>query len=206
MSVKLKVMQGANAGKEIKVSKEQFVIGRGDDCHLRAKSDAISRRHCILVLNQNQVLLRDLGSKNGSYVNGDRVEGERVLKSGDNLKFGPLEFQIVIDVGIPNGEKRPRVANVKEAAARTFDSSVVDEDVSAWLEELDEIDKVRKAADPDVRQFKPEASEGTTIDNLDTKEVAAASDATQAEYARRYQDFKNEAARKETARQASSSA
>lgn len=179
MSVKLRVLHGANAGKEIKIPKEQFVIGRGEDCHLRPKSDAISRRHCILVVSQTQVVLRDLGSKNGTYVNGDRVEGERVLKSGDNLKIGPLEFQIVIDVGLPNGEKRPRVTNVKEAAARTFDSSVVDEDVSAWLEELDEIDKVRKAADPDTRQFKLEPGEEAAIEDADTKEVPSASDNTQ---------------------------
>jgi len=75
----------------------------------------------------------------------------------------------------------PEFSDVKEAAARTFDSSVVDEDVSAWLEELDEIDKVRKAADPDVRQFKPDLAESNTVDDLDTKEVQAASDVTKIE-------------------------
>src|SRR5262245_49005347 len=105
MSVKLKVTDGASAGKEIKITREQFVIGRGEDCHLRPKSDAISRRHCILVLSQGGgVILRDLGSKNGTYVNEERVEGDRTLKSGDKLKVGPLEFQIVIDVGLGNGE------------------------------------------------------------------------------------------------------
>lgn len=171
MAVKLVVTQGANAGKEIKIAKEQFVIGRGEDCHLRPKSDAISRKHCIIVINPSQVVLRDLGSKNGTYVNDERVEGERVLKSGDNLKIGPLDFQIMIDVGLGNGEKRSRVANVKEAAARTFDSSVVDEDVSAWLGELDEIDRVRKSADPDTRQFKLEETERVTLEETSAKEL-----------------------------------
>lgn len=179
MAVKLIVLQGANAGKEIKIPKEQFVIGRGEDCHLRPKSDAISRRHCIVIVNQSQVVLRDLGSKNGTYVNGDRVEGDRVLKGGDHLKVGPLEFQVMIDVGLGNGEKRSRVTNVKEAAARTFDSSVVDEDVSAWLDELDSIDKIRKAADPDTRQFKLEETERVTLEESDTKELPVNKDLTQ---------------------------
>lgn len=173
MFVKLKVQHGANAGKEIKIPGPQFVIGRGEDCHLRPKSDAISRRHCILILSPSQVVIRDLGSKNGTHVNGDRVEGDRVLKAGDNLKIGPLEFEVLIDIGL-GGEKRPRVTNVKEAAARTFDSSVVDEDVTSWLGELDEIDKVRKAADPETRQFKLEETERIPADDdTSTKELPA---------------------------------
>ena len=158
MVVKLRVMHGPSAGKEIKIPDNQFVIGRGDDCHLRPKSDAVSRQHCIIVVNDSQVLVRDMQSKNGTYVNGDRVEGDRIVKVGDHLKVGPLEFEMVIDYGLA-GDKRPSVTTVQEAAARTFDASVLDTDVSSWLEESDTKDKAQRAADPETRQFRMNASE-----------------------------------------------
>lgn len=132
MLAKLKVIHGASAGKEIKITCSPFVIGRADECHLRPKSDAISRRHCELIVQGDQLILKDLGSKNGTEVNGDRVQGERPLKLGDHLKMGPLEFEVLIDVGF-TGQKNSRVESVQDAVARTGESSVVDSDISAWL-------------------------------------------------------------------------
>ena len=79
MRVKLRVMQGAQAGREVVIPVSEFLIGRGEECHLRPRSDAISRNHCAIVVTENQVIVRDLGSKNGSYVNDKRVEGEQVV-------------------------------------------------------------------------------------------------------------------------------
>jgi pSer/pThr/pTyr-binding forkhead associated (FHA) protein len=132
MLAKLKVIHGASAGKEIKITCSPFVIGRADECHLRPKSDAISRRHCELIVQGDQLILRDLGSKNGTEVNGDRIQGERPLKLGDHLKMGPLEFEVLIDVGF-TGQKNSKVESVQDAVGRTGESSVVDSDISAWL-------------------------------------------------------------------------
>jgi len=160
MVVKLKVMHGPSAGKEIKIPKALFAIGRADECHLRPKSDAISRRHCEIEIKEAQAVVRDCGSKNGTYVNGDRVVGDRVLKPGDHLKVGPLEFEVVLEVGI-TGDKRPKVQDVKDAAMRTSDSSVIDSDISSWLE--DEIHRPKPSKPPgvdsDTRQFKLEETD-----------------------------------------------
>lgn len=158
MVVRLKVMHGPSAGKEIKISKAPFVIGRQDDCHLRPKSDAISRRHCELVFGESQVIIRDLGSKNGTYVNGDRVVGDRVLKLGDHLKVGPLEFEVQFDVGL-SSEKRPKVAGVKDAALRSSDSSFGDADVSSWLDEPTAAGRSRPPVESETRQFKLEETD-----------------------------------------------
>jgi pSer/pThr/pTyr-binding forkhead associated (FHA) protein len=158
MVVRLKVMHGPSAGKEIKISKAPFVIGRQDDCHLRPKSDAISRRHCELVFGESQVIIRDLGSKNGTYVNGDRVAGDRVLKLGDHLKVGPLEFEVQFDVGL-SSEKRPKVAGVKDAALRSSDSSFGDADVSSWLDEPAVAGRARPPIESETRQFKLEETD-----------------------------------------------
>jgi predicted component of type VI protein secretion system len=78
-------------------------------------------------------ILRDRGSRYGTYVNGERVAGERELKLGDVLKIGPLQFEIEIAHGI-GGKKRPAVADLKEAAARTAQSSSSSKfDVADWL-------------------------------------------------------------------------
>lgn len=170
MIVKLKVTHGPSAGKEIKIPRAQFLIGRGDECSLRPKSDAVSRKHCLLLVETSQVLLRDLGSKNGTYVNGDRVQGDRVLKPGDHLKVGPLEFDVLIDYGL-GGDKLPKVGSVAEAAARTFDSSASDADVSSWLEEADELEKARRTVDPETRQFKLEETDRVALSDAATTEV-----------------------------------
>lgn len=158
MVVRLKVIHGPSAGKEIKIAKAPFVIGRQDDCHLRPKSDAISRRHCELVFSESQVIARDLGSKNGTYVNGDRIVGDRVLKLGDHLKVGPLEFEVLFDVGL-SSEKRPKVAGVKDAAMRSGDSSFGDADVSSWLDEPAVSGRSRPPVESETRQFKLEETD-----------------------------------------------
>ncbi len=139
MEVKLIVATGKSAGKEIPVAGPKFLIGRSEDCHMRPTSDQVSRHHCVLLIEGGDVLIRDLGSKNGTLVNGERVRTERELKMGDRISIGPLEFEVrlIVDVG---GKKRPKVKSIEEAAARTLESSSSgsDDDVADWLMDNDE--------------------------------------------------------------------
>lgn len=96
MRVKLKVLVGSSVGKEIPVPVSRFLIGRGDDCHMRPKSDAISRNHCAILVKEDCVVIRDLNSRNGTYVNGERIQGDCELKAGDKIGIGKLEFEAVI--------------------------------------------------------------------------------------------------------------
>jgi pSer/pThr/pTyr-binding forkhead associated (FHA) protein len=148
-------MQGAQAGREVIIPVTEFLIGRGEECHLRPRSDAISRRHCVVAVNDNQVVLRDLGSKNGSYVNGERVEGSRELHAGDLLQVGPLQFELVVEHRL-GGQKRPAARDVKEIAARTASSGLESEDldIARWLEEGDDAQTSEALASPETRQFR----------------------------------------------------
>lgn len=133
MDLKLKVLDGKNAGKEIPVQVSKFIIGRAEDCHLRPGSDLISRHHCVVVVDEGYVGVRDFGSKNGTFVNDERVVGERELKAGDRLSVGPLHFEIHVAHGLA-AKKRPPVADIKEAAARTAKDAAQDPmDVTQWL-------------------------------------------------------------------------
>lgn len=138
MEVRLKVLVGKNAGQELPVPGPKFFIGRAEDCQLRPRSDLISRHHCVLLIEENFVAIRDFGSKNGTVVNGERVVGEHELKNGDHLTIGPLEFEIVVPVPVP-AKKRPKVESVKEAAARTAEAHGHHDklDVSQWLSDGD---------------------------------------------------------------------
>ncbi|WP_372894497.1 FHA domain-containing protein [Stieleria sp.] len=158
MQVKLRVMTGSHEGTEIPISGDKFLIGRSESCQLRPKSDSISRKHCILVIRDGRLLIQDLKSRNGTYVNEKRLPSDRakILSAGDSLKIGKLLFEVVIEHGL-KGAKKPQVADIGEAAARTVqdsDSRFEEVDVTGWLDEADQIDRVRKLSDPDTRQFR----------------------------------------------------
>jgi pSer/pThr/pTyr-binding forkhead associated (FHA) protein len=133
MDLKLRVTQGKNVGQEVAVPGKMFLIGRAEDCHLRAGSDLISRHHCVIIVENDYLAVRDFGSKNGTSVNGERVAGECELKHGDQLRVGPLEFVVQVSQGALGGKKKPPVHDAKEAAARTAAASDDDGDVSKWL-------------------------------------------------------------------------
>ncbi len=133
MDLKLKVLEGKSAGQEIPVRGKKFFIGRAEDCHLRPGSDLISRHHCVLLIEDGYIGVRDFGSKNGTYINDERVVGERELKAGDRLSVGPLRFEVRVDHGLA-AKKRPPVVDIKEAASRAAQDASKDQlDVDNWL-------------------------------------------------------------------------
>lgn len=159
MQVTLKVLSGSHEGRELSVSGEKFLIGRSESCQLRPKSESVSRKHCIIVLKDNRVLIQDLKSRNGTYVNDKRLPTDKakVLAGGDHLRVGKLNFEVVIEHGL-QAPKKPEVADIGDAAARTVeagshDSRFEEVDVDSWLNEADQIDRVRKLSDPETRQF-----------------------------------------------------
>ncbi len=134
MDMKLKVLEGKNAGKEIPVKAKKFLIGRAEDCHMRPGSELISRHHCAILVEEGYLGIRDFGSKNGTFVNDERVVGERELKTGDRLAIGPLKFEIHVAHNI-GAKKQPPVEDVKDAVTRTATNAAKDPlDISEWLE------------------------------------------------------------------------
>ncbi len=132
MEVRLKVLVGANTGQELTVPGPRFFIGRAEDCQLRPRSDLISRHHCALMIEDAVVVVRDFGSKNGTFVNDERVDAEIELRTGDRLKVGPLEFEVSIGATAAS-KKKPKVESVKEAAVRTVKSSGGEVDIAQLL-------------------------------------------------------------------------
>ena len=118
MSVQLVVASGSRAGQPIPILGDRFVIGRAEDCHLKARSELISRYHCEIFLKDGSVFTRDMGSKNGVFLNENQILETRELKNGDKLAVGPLEFFVHITVDMKT-QKSAKVNSVSEAVART---------------------------------------------------------------------------------------
>src|SRR5258707_219881 len=97
MKLSLVVAQGVHEGKVIPIPVPQFLIGRDEGCQLRPSSPAVSKKHCGLFVKGLQVFANDLGSTNGTFINGQPIAGETEVKDGDHLKVGPLEFTVKLD-------------------------------------------------------------------------------------------------------------
>ncbi len=135
--MKLVVLAGAKTGAAVPIKKDRFIIGRGKDCTLRAGSEAISRNHCELLVTESGVTVRDMGSRNGTYVNDEKIEGVKTLSNGDKLRIGPLEFRYEAE-GELKQAKAPKVKSVGEAVARTAAKATkepqnFEDDISDWL-------------------------------------------------------------------------
>ena len=87
---------GKLEGQVVEIKLPQFLVGRDPQCHLRPASALISKRHCALIQREGKAFIRDFDSTNGTFVNDERVEGERELKHDDQLKIGPLLFSVRI--------------------------------------------------------------------------------------------------------------
>jgi predicted component of type VI protein secretion system len=150
MKLKLVVLAGAKEGLEIPLKKDKFLIGRSKECALRAGSEAISRRHCAIVRTEQGYTVRDLGSRNGTYVNDERITKEVPLKDGNELRVGPLKFRIAAaesKAAAPGASagsapaktdtprRQPPIKGVADVVERTISlsDSATEDDVSRWL-------------------------------------------------------------------------
>ena len=161
MRAKLTIARGSNKGKEFEITGSQFVIGRAAGCNLRPQSDAISRQHCAVFNKGDRVTIKDLGSRNGTVLNGEKLSREEELRTGDELVVGPLHFTVVImdDEGVVQRSPGPDIHD-HEVSGLASDSGLI----SDWLLKEDEADK-KRGADLETRQFKIDESDLIKLDD-----------------------------------------
>ncbi len=80
----------------VPLNRERTIIGRMDDCHIRIPIAGVSRKHCEIVVEDGSIVINDLGSSNGTYVNQERVESIPV-SAGDLLSVGGLVFVVTLN-------------------------------------------------------------------------------------------------------------
>lgn len=99
MKVNLVLLKVGGNNKAFSLTSSVTIVGRRQDCDLCVPLMVISRRHCSLNMDDGVLSIRDLGSSNGTFVNGQRVD-EADLSPGDKVSIGPLNFVVQID-GVP---------------------------------------------------------------------------------------------------------
>jgi predicted component of type VI protein secretion system len=135
MEIKLIVAGGKQTGKEIPIAGRKFLIGRSEECQLRPQHTEVSRKHCVILVEEGAASIEDCGSTNGTFVNDQRITGRHVLSDGDRIRVGMLALVVRL-TAVAASEKKAKVQTVQEAAVRTVASPMVsgdDLDISSWL-------------------------------------------------------------------------
>ncbi len=100
MDARLSILSGPSSGQIVPIPAGTVLVGREKDCHLRFPDEFVSRHHCVLLLDEHALRIRDLGSKNGTFVNSRRIGAEETtLLDGDIVSFGEILCQINLVVG-----------------------------------------------------------------------------------------------------------
>lgn len=121
MKVNLVVsVPGPNLGRTIPITGTKFLIGRDPSCQLRPASQAISKIHCAILINDGVVYIEDFSSTNGTLVNGSPFQGQQAIKSGDKLKAGPLEFRIEIIPSVSISDATPVPEQLKKPSSSSL--------------------------------------------------------------------------------------
>jgi predicted component of type VI protein secretion system len=173
---------GTWQGKSILVTRVPFVIGRHPACNLRPTSALISHRHCALLAREEKVYVRDLESTNGTFVNSEKIRGERELHDNDSLRVGPVDFDVRIErtpgvsqpTPLPPARGQVQPANEEEVAAillsiqdesdsPSFPSPVDSEGVPTGRTVMDMLPP-DYAAPPDPEKAKPPSAQPPTAD------------------------------------------
>src|SRR5262245_27832539 len=81
----LELVKGAAPGTRFALTGEQAVIGRSSDCEVPLDVPAISRRHAAILQDRGHFFVEDLQSRNGTYLNDERITDRRPLTDGDQL-------------------------------------------------------------------------------------------------------------------------
>jgi len=140
MDVNLILLKTDGSRKVFPLPTGATVIGRRSDCDLYARIRSVSKRHCQLNCGDGALKIRDLGSRNGTYLNGKRID-EAVIQAGDHIKIGPLTFVLQID-GQPEDITMPKPAGQKSSRKSTSAVHLGADDVEAFadLDDLDSFD------------------------------------------------------------------
>ena len=122
MTVRVKVVGGTGIDTEFKISPGSVItLGRSDPANVRVHDSRCSRKHCRLRYREGRLRVEDLESRNGTFVNGRRIEGESVLASGDTLRIGRCEmlFTHVADEDAKGLPPPPPAGKVRQEAVPT---------------------------------------------------------------------------------------
>ena len=135
-------------GDPIEIAKDMSIIGRQEDCEIRVDHKSVSKLHCVVVKADGAVMIRDLGSTNGTRVNGTRVR-RAVLLPNDRLSIANFHYRVLFGAALTEaaaGVDHTQQLSAKELAHITGAADAAMDDSEEDLPVL----KVQANALPDV--------------------------------------------------------
>ncbi len=97
MEVTLVIFKEDGQRREFMIHRRVTTIGRGEECDLQIPLPTVSRKHCLIEVQDNNPVVVDLESSNGTYCNNQRVTSGQPLLPGDLIRVGPVTFTVLID-------------------------------------------------------------------------------------------------------------
>jgi pSer/pThr/pTyr-binding forkhead associated (FHA) protein len=91
-SPRILLTSGANAGRAFHLPQGELIIGREEGCEIQLDDPRVSHNHALLLVRGNDVMIKDLGSTNGTKVNGTTIERQTALAPGDEINVGGVEL------------------------------------------------------------------------------------------------------------------
>jgi pSer/pThr/pTyr-binding forkhead associated (FHA) protein len=137
MQVVLVMFRADGERKSFSITRDVTVIGRREDCDFRIPLGDISRKHCRLIKEDSLLKVEDLGSSNGTYVNGKRIH-EAEVQPGDTIQIGPVVFVAQLEGEPADEDLKPYQAGAKrksDSAAEEEEVTMLDEDEPATHEQ-----------------------------------------------------------------------
>jgi pSer/pThr/pTyr-binding forkhead associated (FHA) protein len=138
MDVRLVVERGTDQKRVVHLHSEQTIVGRRHDCDVRILSSQVSRRHCLLSIQNGYLNVEDLDSSNGTFINGQRAVGKQILHPGDSLEVGPLRFIVEYELTQDAVDRLERKGNAA-ASEEELEVLPVVEEAHPDVEELPEL-------------------------------------------------------------------
>jgi pSer/pThr/pTyr-binding forkhead associated (FHA) protein len=102
---KLVLLSAGMTGRTHELKVDKTTVGRVEDNTFQIAEPSVSSHHCEILLRGTEVVVKDVGSTNGSYINGEKVT-ESVLKPGQILRLGQIEMRLETDAA-PGPAKKP---------------------------------------------------------------------------------------------------
>jgi pSer/pThr/pTyr-binding forkhead associated (FHA) protein len=91
---RLVILSEGLTGTAHELTVDKTTIGRVDDNTFAIPEGSVSSHHCEVLLRGSEIVIRDLNSTNGTYINGNQVTGEAPLKPGQILRLGQIELRL----------------------------------------------------------------------------------------------------------------
>lgn len=105
------------------ISTSPIIVGRGPHAQFRLDDPSVSSSHMEIVRRGNQIIVKDLNSTNGVYLNGVKVDREAAVTEGDVISLGSLRLSVVDNSLVIAPEEIPRTIISASSPNSTFDSS-----------------------------------------------------------------------------------